>query len=239
MIVSAVAPGQGKMFEALRSFLLAILPAGVEVFQAQGNQVPEPAGDQFVVMTPIVRTPLSTNINVYADAAFTGSVAGAALTVSAVAFGKILIGAELFGVGVTAGTKIIAGPSGGGVGAYTLSAAQGAVSAPLAAGVKRILQPVQRGIQLDVHAADLEVAGDLAQRIVSLFRDEVAGDLMAAVDPSVFPLYADDARQSPFINAEQQYETRWTVDAQLQVNEAIDLTQQFADDVKINLHAIA
>lgn len=236
MTVSSPTPGESKTFEALRAFLLEILPAGVEVFQAQGNNVPEPSGADFVIMTPISRMPLETNINVYADCAFTGTISGDVLTVASVAFGALEVGAPLFGVGAPDGVTIAAlGTGTGGIGTYTLSQSLTGVTAPLAAGVKQILQPAQRTIQLDVHSDDLATAGDMAQRISMLFRDETAGDLMGAVDSGVSPLYADNARQSPFINAEQQYETRWTVDAVLQVNEAVELGQQFADDVTINL----
>lgn len=42
---------QSQAFTALRSFILGILPAGAEVIQGQGNRVPAPASDNFVVMT--------------------------------------------------------------------------------------------------------------------------------------------------------------------------------------------
>jgi hypothetical protein len=52
---------------ALRSFLLSVLPAGVEVIRAQDNQVPQPAAADFVVMTIIGRARLATNTVTYAD----------------------------------------------------------------------------------------------------------------------------------------------------------------------------
>lgn len=239
MIVLSTSPGDSKALEALRSFLIAVLPAGVEVFQAQGNNVPEPQGVDFVIMTPTIRKALATNINVYADCAFVGSVSGSVLTVTSITFGEIVIGAEFFGVNVTEGTTIESfGTGTGGVGTYNLSASQTGVTAPLAAGVKQIIQPAQRTIQLDVHSADLATAGDMAQRICMAFRDETAGDLMGAIDSNVSPLYADDARQAPFVNAEQQYESRWVVDAMLQINESVKLSQQFSDDVTFNLYPV-
>ena len=86
---------QSQIMTALRSVLLAILPSGVAVIQAQDNLVPEPAGSDFVVMTPLMRTRLETNVDAYADAAFTGSVAGTTLTVSAVRLGAITVGATV------------------------------------------------------------------------------------------------------------------------------------------------
>lgn len=56
-----LAPNQSAIFTAMRAFLVGILPSDVEVIQAQVNRVPEPAGSDFVVMTAIRRTRLSTN----------------------------------------------------------------------------------------------------------------------------------------------------------------------------------
>lgn len=59
---------------ALRTFLLSILPAGVEVVQGQQNRVPEPTSDDFVVMTNASRTQLSTTTHLYDPATATNSV---------------------------------------------------------------------------------------------------------------------------------------------------------------------
>ena len=53
---------------ALRAVLLGIVPAGVEVIRAQQNRVPEPVGPDFVLLTPILRTRLATNVDTYTDA---------------------------------------------------------------------------------------------------------------------------------------------------------------------------
>lgn len=50
-----------SILTALRGFLLSILPSEVEVIRAQGNKVAMPIGE-FVVMTPINMTGLSTNV---------------------------------------------------------------------------------------------------------------------------------------------------------------------------------
>lgn len=52
---------------ALRGFLLAVLPAGVEVIAAQSNRVPVPTVADFVTMTPILRKRLGTNVAAYID----------------------------------------------------------------------------------------------------------------------------------------------------------------------------
>lgn len=56
-----ISPSDDAVLTAVRALLLAILGDGWEVFQGQGNRVPEPAGDNFVVMTPVHRNRLSTN----------------------------------------------------------------------------------------------------------------------------------------------------------------------------------
>ena len=59
------------------------------------------------------------------DAAFTASISGTTMTVSAVASGVVLVGATVVGTGVTAGTRITAvGTGTGGTGTYTVSESQ-------------------------------------------------------------------------------------------------------------------
>ncbi len=50
---------------ALRAFLLAVLPDGVEVVQGQVNRVPEPASPDHVIITAAKRTQLSTTVHRY------------------------------------------------------------------------------------------------------------------------------------------------------------------------------
>ena len=75
--------------------------------------------------------------NVYNYAGnFTASIAGTTMTVSAFASGKALaVGQPILGVGVTAGTTIIAlGTGTGGTGTYTLSASQTVASRGMSTG---------------------------------------------------------------------------------------------------------
>lgn len=60
---------------ALRTFLLAVLPAGVEVVQGQPNGVPEPASPDHVVMTPSRRGQLSTTTHTYDPATGQNNIA--------------------------------------------------------------------------------------------------------------------------------------------------------------------
>lgn len=52
-----------QIVTAMRTFLLDVLPDGVEVVRGQQNLVGEPDGADFVVMTPAVRTRVSTNVD--------------------------------------------------------------------------------------------------------------------------------------------------------------------------------
>lgn len=218
---------------ALRLFLLSVLPAGVEVVRGQDNRVSEPGADDFIVMTPMLRARLETNIASYEDASFTGAISGTAMTVTALAFGRIAVGNPVFGVGVAAGTSVSAlGTGTGGVGTYTVSPAQTIASQKLAAGVRAVMQPVEVTVQIDIHGPS---SADNAQIITTLLRDEYAFDQFAASGFDVSPLYANDPRQMPFSNGEQQIENRWVVDAVLQCNPVLTVPQQFADELEVTI----
>lgn len=56
---------ESEFLAALRTFLLGILPAGVEVVGTQDNRVPEPASPDYIVMTPTGRVRLATNTDTW------------------------------------------------------------------------------------------------------------------------------------------------------------------------------
>lgn len=231
----AVTPSESDILKALGDFLVASLPAGTGVFQGYDNRVPEPAAANFVVMLPIMRQRLETNIDSYFDVSFVGSISGTTLTVTHVDFGTILLGAQLFGVNVVAGTIIAALGSGtGGVGTYTLSANNGTLTpATLATGAESILQPINLTVQCDVHGP---ASADNAQRATTLFRDLWAADFFAAISADIAPLYADDPRLIPFLNDSQQVENRWVASFSIQANQSvINLPTQFADELEVTL----
>lgn len=71
--------------------------------------------------------------------AFTASISGTVLTVSAISAGTLVVGDQISGVGVTAGTYITAlGTGTGGVGTYTVSASQTVGSVAMVT-IKRVL----------------------------------------------------------------------------------------------------
>src|SRR5262245_9096734 len=58
-----LAPAQSDIQTALREFLVAILPDGVEVIEGEDNNVGEPASADFVSMTVMRRPRLGTNVD--------------------------------------------------------------------------------------------------------------------------------------------------------------------------------
>jgi hypothetical protein len=225
-----------NILTVLRSFLLAILPAGIEVIRGQDNRVPEPAAPNFVQMTPIFRQRLATNVDTYLDAVFTGSIAGNLMTITAVNpnfTGQLSVGSTIFGVGVTAGTIVTAlGTGTGGLGTYTVSPSQTIASEVLAAGTTSAMQETTVTIQIDVHGP---ASADNAQIISTLFRDTYAVDQFALSGFDITPLYASDPRQIPFFNGEQQVEERWIVDAVIQANPTVVTAQDFADQIAVGI----
>jgi hypothetical protein len=126
-------------------------------------------------------------------------------------------------------------------------------------GFKNSLQSTQMTVQIDFHGP---LSGDNAQIFTTLWRDEYSTDYLAQgtfilgnleVSPGVNltdqngniiqvtgyvdlqPLYSSEPRQIDFINAEDQYEERWSVDAEMQINPIATTPQQFADTLTVTL----
>lgn len=231
-----VSPNQDDIFLALWTFLVGILPTDVPVLKGQVNRVPEPPNTNYVVMTFLRQERIETNVDAYGDVVFTASIAGSVLTVSDVEIGTIDVGSQVFGTGLALGTatQIIGRLSGtGAAGTYSVKPSQTVPSQEMAAGGAAFLQPTKLTIQIDVHGPD---GADNAQVISTLMRDPYAVQRFAELNEDVIPLYADDPKQTPFINENQQYEDRWSIDAMLQANQTVvGIPQQFADAVVVEL----
>jgi hypothetical protein len=224
---------ESQTLAALRSLLLAILPAGIEVVKAQDNRVAMPAGPNFVTMTPLSRERLATNVNSAQDCAFNGSISGNTLTVASMILGAVTVGATLFGPNVLPGTTITGNGTGnGGVGTYTVNQAQTAPTEIMACGTQGMLQATRVTIQVDVYGP---ASADNAQIITTAFRDSYAVDQFASSGYDVSPLYADDAQQMPLIDGESQFEERYVIKCVLQANPIVSLPQQYAAALNVNV----
>jgi hypothetical protein len=209
------------------------LTTGFEVIQAQVNRVPEPRVADFVLMTIVSFPRLGTNFEAYADATFLGSIDGTVLTVESVTHGTIGVGSPLYGVDVLPNTYIRA--PGAVDGQWIIGPVQAVTSRALAAGLKTIMQPSQCVIQLDFHGPN---GANMSKIFTTIFRSENGVDMFAALNPNIAPLYCADPRQMPFRDGEQQYENRYIVEANFQVNQTVSIGQQYAQALEITTLSI-
>jgi hypothetical protein len=155
------------------------------------------------------------------------------MTVVTVSSGTLAVGQVISGTTVAVGTTITAlGTGTGGAGTYAISPSQTVASQIMAAGTQMLMQPTKVTIQLDVHGPN---SADNTQIISTTWRDEYAVDQFATSGFDVTPLYASEPQQVPFINAEQQFENRWTIDVVMQANQVVTVPQQFASALKAEL----
>lgn len=216
----------------LLTAMLPQLPAG-NIIVGQVNRVASPEGD-YVVMWPLRRPRLATNLDTPADCKFTGSIALTVMTVAVVNIGSVRSGLTVFGTNVTAGITIVnqmTGPTGG-AGTYTITPSQSVAQTTLATGSTDISQSTEVVYQIDVHGP---ASADNSQTISTLFRDDFAVTQFSTEPISIAPLYADDPRQVPFFSAASQFEERWCIDVHLQISPVISAPTQFADSVAITL----
>ena len=54
----------------------------------------------------------------------------------------------------------------------------------------------------------------------------------------VTPLHADDAKQMPFINENQQFEWRWVVEARVEVNDVVTLPTELGDSLAVGVISV-
>jgi hypothetical protein len=230
----SVAPNDFATYAALRTFLQSILPAGTDVIRGQANRVPEPKSDNFVVMTQTRRERIETNIDEFVDTRFVASIAGGSMTVTEMDYGRLILGSIILGVDVLPGTFVTSlFPGSGGTGTYGISPVQTLSGRVMAAGVLNALQPTEMTVQLDVHGPD---SGDNVQRISTMMRDDYAYLNFTRNSTGIFPLYADSPKQVPFINDSNQVETRWIVEACLQVNATVEnIPQEFFEQIVVGL----
>lgn len=218
------------------SFLRWALPdvGALNIVKGQINRVPPPPTQNYVVFTPNARVRLSTNIQSFSDVLFTASASGTTLIVTDIAFGVIQIGAALLGVGVTNAPVIVQqlGGASGGVGTYKLSKPVTLSSQLFAAGLESLLMPTRVVLRFDFFGP---LQDDNAQVVSTLWRSERGVDFFTSQGHGIAPLYSGDAHQVPFINESNQYEYNWQLDAHLQINPAVMLSQQFASNINAEI----
>jgi hypothetical protein len=234
-VIKTISPTQSDAQTALGAFLADLFPGGV-IIAAQANRVPEPQSSNFILMSFLNFERNDTNFDTNQDVKMTGAIAGTVLTVSLVSIGTIYVGMPVFGPGVAAGTLISAQLSGtpGGAGTYRVSISQTVASETISGGTLIVTTTYICTIQCDFHSADY-TAANWAQTFSNLFRDEYATTFFSKLSTgaTISPLYSDDAAMRPFINAEQQYEWRWVVDAKLQLDQTVTIPLAYDDAVKV------
>lgn len=217
------------VIQALGDFLDAVLPGYAGSVQGQDNRVAQPKGANYAVLTPMMQRRLSTNVDVWADCAFTGSAdAQGRLSVSSVLLGVISAGMPLYGLGVAPGTTV-------GMDSASIAPAAVLPFATYACGGIAATQATDVTVQCDLYGP---ASADNAAVLSTLFRGVWAADWFEAqgwAGKGLTPLYADDPRQMPFWNAESQNENRWSIDVHMQADRTVTVPQDFADRVTINL----
>ena len=243
--MSLISITETNVFTALKAVLLtfglqtaagASLPAA-QIIKGQVNRVPEPQATDFVVLWPLLRNRLATNIDDWLDNSFAGSITANVLTVTSVAKGSVVVGLPIYGANIAAGCRIVSQLTGtpSGIGTYSVLTTPDITSETLYGGEYDATQYTEMVIQCDVHGPG---SSDNAQRISTLMRDMYGVQAFQDVMDGIVPLYVDDPRQLPFTNAEQQWEDRWTIDIHLQVNIELTLSQQFADALTVGVISV-
>lgn len=88
----------------------------------------------------------------------------------------------------------------------------------------------QADIQVDIYGQD---AGDRAIALETTFTSGYAYDKIKARDARLAPLYSSPAIQAPMINAERQWEERYTITLSLQAHITVSFPQDYFDSAEI------
>lgn len=160
---------QDDLTAALRGFLMTLVDVDpADIFVSQGNDESMPIGD-FITMTPMFITGLSTNRVAYSD-------------------------------------------SGTGIGSELTQRSN------------------QWRCQLDFYGNS---AQEMAAIVGTMIRSEYSANWFRQNNMPVTPLYAGEPHQTTMINAEQQYESRWTLDFIAQFNAVVTTPLYFFDEIEV------
>lgn len=98
--------------------------------------------------------------------------------------------------------------------------------------VQTIRQNTEVVVQLDIHGTE---AFNNAARFTTLFRSSYAVEFFEAQGLPIAPLFAGDARQAQFVSGEKQYENRYIVEANMQVNFTVTAVTQSARELAVDI----
>ncbi|ENP0422084.1 hypothetical protein EVK84_15890 [Edwardsiella piscicida] len=90
-------------------------------------------------------------------------------------------------------------------------------------------------IQVDIYG---DSAGDRAVTLETVFASSYAYDLIKAIDARVAPLCSAAAIQAPMIDAEQQWQERYTLTVSLQVHMTASFPEPYFDKAEVSVDPV-
>jgi hypothetical protein len=94
-------------------------------------------------------------------------------------------------------------------------------------GTSGVKQSISYTWQIDCYGPQ---SSDWAAILTTMFRDSYGVDFMA---PIAAPLYADDPKQMPVVDGEENFEQRWLITAVLQYNPVVTIPVQYFNVINI------
>lgn len=93
----------------------------------------------------------------------------------------------------------------------------------------------QADIQVDIYG---QGAGDRAIALETTFTSGYGYDVIKAIDARLAPLYSSPAIQAPMIDAESQWQERYTLTLSLQAHITVSLPQDYFDKAEITTQQV-
>lgn len=93
----------------------------------------------------------------------------------------------------------------------------------------------QADIQIDIYGDN---AGDRAIALETTFSSSYAYDKIKSLDARLAPLYSSPAIQAPMINAESQWQERYTITLSLQAHITVSFLQDYFDKAEITTEQV-
>lgn len=93
----------------------------------------------------------------------------------------------------------------------------------------------QADIQVDIYGDN---AGDRAIALETVFASSYGYDKIKAIDERLAPLYSSPAIQAPMINAESQWQERYTITLSLQAHITVSFPQDYFDKVESTIEQV-